>query len=268
MKRSDISRFANQFTYAHETTKRDVIDWVENTLIAKEGLSAPTCSRIMSSVRGYWVFLERHKGLNTAAPLQGVVPTRRVAQRNSRVKQISRTHFTPNDFNKLLKQCRKDEQLSTLIWLGVYTGCRIEELCSLKLEHTLTDRFLIHDAKTEAGNRIVPIHDDIKGLVKSLKGHSNDGYLLTGLTFNKYGDRSNAIGKRFGRLKLRCGFGRDLVFHSFRKGVATQLETAGVPENVTARLLGHEFNTMSYGVYSGGVSFEVLLCAIEKLNWR
>jgi len=25
---------------------------------------------------------------------------------------------------------------------------------------------------------------------------------------------------------------------------------------------------MSYGVYSGGVSFEVLLCAIEKLNWR
>ena len=104
MKRSDISRFANQFTYAHEITKRDVIDWVENTLISKEGLSAPTCSRIMSSVRGYWVFLERHKGLNTAAPLQGVVPTRRVAQRNSRVKQISRTHFTPNDFNKLLNQ--------------------------------------------------------------------------------------------------------------------------------------------------------------------
>ena len=57
MKRSDISRFANQFTYAHETTKRDVIDWFENTLIAKEGLSAPTCSRIMSSVNGYWDFL-------------------------------------------------------------------------------------------------------------------------------------------------------------------------------------------------------------------
>ena len=267
MKRSDISRFTNQFTYAHETTKRDVIDWVENTLIAKEGLSAPTCSRIMSSVNGYWDFLERHKGLNTAAPLQGVVPKRRVAQRNAGVKQISRTHFTPNDFNKLLKQCRNDEQLNTLIWLGAYKGCRIEELCSLKLEHVLADRFLIHDAKTEAGNRIVPIHDDIKGLVKGLKGHSNDGYLLNGLTFNKYGDRSNAIGKRFGRLKVRCGFGPDLVFYSFRKGVATQLETAGVPENVTARLLGHDFHTMSYGVYSGGVSFEVLLGALKNLNW-
>lgn len=268
MKRSDIGRFAKQFTYAHETTKRDVIDWVENTLIATEGLSAPTCSRIISSVRGYWDFLERHKGLNTAAPLQGVVPTRRVALRHSQAKQVTRKHFTPNDFNKLLEQSGHDEQLRDLIWLGAYTGCRIEELCSLELDHARADRFLIQDAKTEAGSRIVPIHDDIKGLVKGLIGRSNDGYLLTGLTFNKYGDRSNAIGKRFGRLKARCGFGRDLVFHSFRKGVATQLETAGVPENVTARLLGHEFHTMSYGVYSGGVSFEVLLCALENLNWR
>jgi len=34
---------------------------------------------------------------------------------------------------------------------------------------------------------------------------TKDGYVLSGLTTNKYGDRSNAIGKRFGRLK------RDLV---------------------------------------------------------
>ena len=58
-----------------------------------------------------------------------------------------------------------------------------------------------------------------------------------------------------------------MVFHSFRKGVASQLENSGVPENITARLLGHEFYTMSYGVYSGDVSFEVLKGAIGKLDW-
>lgn len=58
-----------------------------------------------------------------------------------------------------------------------------------------------------------------------------------------------------------------MVFHSFRKGVASRLENSGVPENITARLLGHEFYTMSYGVYSGGVSFEVLKEAIGKLDW-
>jgi integrase len=68
-------------------------------------------------------------------------------------------------------------------------------------------------------------------------------------------------------LKAKCGYGGDYVFHSFRKGVATQLETGRVPENVTARLLGHDLNTMSYGLYSGGVSFDVLSEAIEHLSW-
>lgn len=34
------------------------------------------------------------------------------------------------------------------------------------------------------------------------------------------------------------------------------------------RLLGHEFYTISYGVYSGGMSFEVLWDAIGKLDWE
>ena len=72
---------------------------------------------------------------------------------------------------------------------------------------------------------------------------------------------------RISRSKRKCGYGEEMVFHSFRKGVASRLENSGVPENITARLLGHEFYTMSYGVYSGGVSFEVLKEAIGKLDW-
>ena len=58
-------------------------------------------------------------------------------------------------------------------------------------------------------------------------GASQDGYLLSGLTFNKYGDRSNAIGKRFGRLKQSLGFSEKKVFHSIRKTVVTLLEDGG-----------------------------------------
>ena len=161
-----------------------------------------------------------------------------------------------------------DPILSDLITLGAYTGCRIEELCSLKLTSVTDDRIEIEDAKTEAGWRTIPIHSQIRQLVARLRDTSTDGYLLSGLTFNKYGDRSNAIGKRFGRLKSKCGYGSDYVFHSFRKGVAAQLETAHVPENVSARLLGHDLNTMSYGLYSGGVSFDVLSEAVENLKWQ
>ena len=35
-----------------------------------------------------------------------------------------------------------------------------------------------------------------------LVDQSEDGYVLSGITANKYGDRSNGIGKRFGKAGL------------------------------------------------------------------
>ena len=96
---------------------------------------------------------------------------------------------------------------------------------------------------------------------------SGDGYVLSGLTVNKYGDRSNAVGKRFGRLKKELGFGKKYVFHSIRKTVVTILENAGVPENVVADIVGHEKMTMTYGLYSGGLSLAVKREALDKLAY-
>ena len=62
------------------------------------------------------------------------------------------------------------------------------------------------------------------------------------------------IGKRFGRLKTKLGFGKQHVFHSIRKTAATVFEQAGVPEGVTADIIGHEKQTMTYGLYPGGTS--------------
>jgi len=64
------------------------------------------------------------------------------------------------------------------------------------------------------------------------------------------------------------GHGPELVFHSIRKTVATLLENAGVPENVSADILGHEKNTMTYGLYSGGSSLSVKAKALAKLSYR
>ena len=91
--------------------------------------------------------------------------------------------------------------------------------------------------------------------------------MFSGLTFNKYGDRSNAIGKRFGRMKSAMGFTESHVFHSIRKTVTTLLENAGVPESVAADILGHEKPTITYGLYSAGTSLAVRREAIEKLSY-
>lgn len=268
MARSDVKRFSKKFKFAQDVTKKSLIRWVEDDLIGQQGLSAATCRRIMSACRVYWAYLERHKELDLLPPFTGVVPNAKKKKTKTDVKD-RRKGFTVADYRKLKAAVPdSDPVLLDLTTLGAYTGCRIEELCSLKLKSVTDDRIEIEDAKTEAGWRTIPIHSHIRQLVARLRDTSTDDYLLSGLTFNKYGDRSNAISKRFGRLKSKSGYGSDFVFHSFRKGVATQLETSGVPENITARLLGHDLNTMSYGLYSGGVSFEVLSEAIEHLSWN
>lgn len=268
MMRSAVTRFAKNFRYAHDATNRAVIEWVEMDLIEQSKLSYATCRRIMSACRGYWTFLQRRHKLDCPAPFNKVVP-----KANSKVSKKAhsetRKGFAAIDYSKLLDGAQSgSEDLSGLIRLGAYTGARIEELCSLPLTNVGSDRLHIEDAKTEAGLRIIPIHPHISDLVANLRTNSTDGFLLSGLTFNKYNDRSNAIGKRFGRLKTKLGYGSAYVFHSLRKGVASQLEAAGIPENVAARLLGHEFKTMTYGLYAGGkLPFAVLNDALCKVDW-
>lgn len=87
------------------------------------------------------------------------------------------------------------------------------------------------------------------------------------MSFNKYGDRSNAIGKRFGRLKTRLGFGSDYVFHSFRRAFSTQLENAGIERTTVARLMGHELGDETFGGYSDGLHFEKLKLAVANIRY-
>jgi integrase len=59
-----------------------------------------------------------------------------------------------------------------------------------------------------------------------------------------------------------------LVFHSLRNTVATVLHNAGVPEVEAAALLGHTVPTMSYGLYSGGLSLERLRQVAEAIRYE
>lgn len=271
MKTRHLSLFFQTFRLAEDVNQEAVAEWVEQVLQGEHGVSHKTAKTYLSTYRTFWGYLGRKKIVKRSLDAFTDVLQAPLKPQNSK-GQGRRGYFTPEDYKRLLEAVpENDKTLKDLIRLAAHTGCRIDELCSLRLDDVnLSDRvpyFLIEDAKTAAGNRKVPIHTGIKQLVAQLKDTSKDGYLLSGLTFNKYGDRSNAIGKRFGRLKSSLGYGRDLVFHSFRKAVATQFENKGVPEVIAARILGHEFPTMSFGTYSGGADLETLKGAIEQLNW-
>ncbi|MCE6957595.1 tyrosine-type recombinase/integrase [Cereibacter sphaeroides] len=267
MKRSDLQRFAKTFPYTHKATRFEVQRWV-HSLEQDDGLKTATVRRIVSACRGYWHYLQA-----SGAIAEEIDPFVKAVPRKAKVSKAEhasrRRHLIPLDVVHLLEgaAAKGDSELVHLIWIAMWTGCRIEEICALTVANARADHLFIEDAKSPAGNREVPIHSRLEPVLEKLKASSTDGYVISGLTFNKYKDRSNAIGKRFGRLKSSLGFGPQHVFHSIRKTVATELENAGVPENVAADILGHDKPNITFGLYSGGTSLANKQVAIEKLHY-
>ena len=261
MKRSTVAKFSETFPYIQDVNRKDVQRWL-NKRVCEEGLTTKTLKRVLSELRSYWDYLRSLE----LVPEEGS-PFDKLAL-NGR-KSEDRKHFEPADVVKLLRaaEAKDDKSLVDVITLGMWTGARIESLCKLRVEDVHADFLRIEDDKTEAGRRDVPIHSKLKPTIKRLVTESRDGYVLTGLSENKYQDRSDALGKRFGRLKTALGFGPAYTFHSLRKTVTTILENAGVPENVAADIVGHEKPRITYGLYSGGTDMKTKRRAIEKLSY-
>jgi integrase len=163
-----------------------------------------------------------------------------------------------------------DKDIYDIFMVAIYTGARREELGQLKVNDydAVNNTITINEAKTDAGNRIVPLHPKLSLLFSKLNSASGNDYLFQSLTTDQYGKRTDALGKRFGRAKKKLGFDERYVFHSIRKTVATLLERADIPENITCDIVGHEKSaTLSYGLYSGGTSLEQKRNAVDKINY-
>jgi integrase len=190
-----------------------------------------------------------------------------MSEKVARNKQ-ERAALSPEDIAQLHAAAIEsgDQPLADIIALGAYTGARINELANMLVANVTQNKsFLIKDSKTKAGVREIPIHPAIEQLVERLKRNSKDGFLIPSDSVNQYGDRSPALGKRFGRLKDEMGYAKGSeVFHSIRKTLITLMENAGVPEGVAADIAGHKKQTMTYGLYSAGTILDNKREAIAK----
>lgn len=261
MKRSTIAKFAKAFPYSADVERKAVQRWVNSEL--KDGKALATVRRSLSELRGYWGYLQ-----SIAAVPEDAEPFDKLTlPKTGKATAERRDALAATEVMALHKAAASDQILADLIELGMWTGARIEELCSLPVSKVAEGYFDIEDAKTKAGWRRVPIHSRLASTMKRLVAASTDGFVLSGLTATKYGDRSGAIGKRFGRLKTDLGYGPEHVFHSIRKTVATLFENAGVPESTAAEIIGHDKPTMTFGLYSDGLTLEVKREAIEKLAY-
>lgn len=274
---------AERFPTLTDITSQSVKDWARYLMAPKsEGgreFAKPTIERRFNAGRSIWRYLQDHdKAPSDIQPftLPSFVSEAEKAKRRQRQRETgspkARVGFKPADLVRLrgiaAKTKYKPEQLVALVTLGMYTGARIEELCSLKCSECSERALTITKSKTEAGYREVPVHPEIAPFVRELLSNSKDGYLISGLNItSSTGERSSAIGKRFGRLKKKEGFSKSTGFHSIRHTVITMLENAGVGENTTADIVGQDKPRITYGLYSGGSSYETKLEAIKLLKY-
>lgn len=164
------------------------------------------------------------------------------------------------DYQKRIKEPFNNEQLE-LLWnnldyryvdmvlIGIYSGFRPSELCNIEVKNVdLENNIIVEGMKTDAGrNRKVPIHPLIKPLIEerlkqAIKLDSkwlfNSPYSQTGLhiTYDKFRSRFSEIMTYF---NLRDSTGEYFTGHSVRVTFTTMAYTAGIPEGIIKRMLGH-----------------------------
>lgn len=253
-----LSRLIGKSRGTYRRSLDDLLKFSENR---KDWITPRTQRRIWSQVNHFldWTVYEGHLARN---PFRTVLFDQKVR---------AAPYAVPTDAEVKLLLGQTQTPIYTLLRVCLLTGMRSGEAAGLLREDLVTKGNLgtfaqvrpnaIRELKTEASQRVVPLHADLEGL---LSGLPTEGPLFPGLTVN-------IVTKRFATLRETLGLQRDgLVFHSTRKWFITQCERTGVPEHFTASLVGHQSarseNQLTYSIYSAGISDEQKRGIIDQIR--
>lgn len=161
------------------------------------------------------------------------------------VPETSRTPFTDEQVEMLWKI--KDEDWVNTVLIYLYTGFRLNELLNMKTDQiNLKEWYFQGGLKSNAGkNRIVPIHDRIKPLVKDLVEQGNT-YLLTyngkKIAAYKYYECWNEVMGKIGA--------ETKTPHEARHTFETNLDNAKGNRKCIDLLMGHKSKDVGNRVYN------------------
>ncbi|WP_145525219.1 site-specific integrase [Yersinia vastinensis] len=188
---------------------------------------------------------------------------------------VSYEPFESYQIDSLLQEA--EEEIRDVILIGLYSGMRLDEICSLKRTEIITIEgitcFSITKGKTKSAIRCVPIHSKLIDIVDKYLSLANGEYLLTHANQIKRKDGKTGpyYSQKFTRLRnsvLPLATNRQ-CFHSLRGMFITELDRHGVAENRIALIVGHgRGKTESFKTYSQGSDLKELAGYIEGINYK
>ena len=156
----------------------------------------------------------------------------------------------------------------TATCVALYSGMRIDEICNIQKTNISENCFKVLEGKTEAAQRVIPIHPLLRPIIDRFLESSLDEFLIKGIKSGGYDNkRSWNFVKRHGRLRKKIGIPEGVVFHTLRNTFATSMENLNIPRNHISQLMGHEDSNMALDVYSSGLAIEPLVESINKLTF-
>lgn len=245
-----------------DISKKQVNDYVESlqTKYAKT-----TVQGSISRLRSIWNYSEALGEVSSQSPFE-----KNIYAAGEAVNK--RQPFTTPEMLWIRENVAIEEPIKRLlVELGVFTGCRISELCNIRVKDVITEdqitAIFIEKGKTDAATRIIPLTNELGLRIRALADDKHDDDLLLGF------DNSSDMSRWFSRIKTEnISTDSTKCFHSFRVMFSTAMQRAGVDELKAAAILGHKRgNTMTYGYYSRGYDLQQLKEAydqcVERIVW-
>lgn len=137
---------------------------------------------------------------------------------------------------------QKQAHLKPIIIFALNTGCRKDEILSLKWENVDLKHGFINLVETKNGDRRqIPINDTLRETLKGLTRRLDVPFVFHD---PETGKRFQDIHRSFNTACRKAGI-HDFVFHSLRHTFASHLVMAGVDLTTVSRLMGHKSLTMT-----------------------
>ncbi len=149
--------------------------------------------------------------------------------------------------------------IADILLILLYSCMRIDEVLSLEIDNIFIDKnYMIGGLKTDAGkNRVIPIHNDIKYIIKKYY-NPNNKYLFT-----------NELGNKLQYAKYRIDFNifmeqlkMNHISHEARLTGRSELDRKGANKICIDRILGHK----SQGIGERSYTEKTITELIETIN--
>jgi integrase len=259
-----------------DVTRKTAIAYIDNDLTQK-GYAHTTIRDRLASFVGFWRWLE---GRAEVPPNLNPWTSHRVSKEKNKGSTPPKRSYSDDELLKLLEGTPATRgwptyaYLPDLMILGLYSGARIDELCSLTADdvdcHESHCFITIKMSKTRAGERPVAFTHPapIAVLKRRMEGRVSGQGVFPELSPGGIDDKLSASAvKAYGRYRRACGVPDGTDFHSFRRLVITTLEHASVDQVSIARFVGHKIGTMAGDTYSDKISKDMALKTSRNIRY-